>query len=54
MGKLAVAALKTSMFALIFCQVGVTAMDTAVTQPKPDYAVTATPYLPIQRLEPAR
>jgi hypothetical protein len=54
MGKLAVAAAKTSMFALIFCQVGVTVTDTAVTQPKPDYAVTATPYLPIKRLQPAR
>ena len=41
----------TSFFALIFCQLGVTA-TAADTRPKPDYAVETNPYLPIQSLHP--
>src|SRR5216684_2093164 len=37
----AISAAMTTVFALIFCQVGVTAMDAASTQPKP-YEIMAT------------
>jgi hypothetical protein len=48
----AIAVAMTILFALISFQVGVTATDAASTQPKPDYAVTSAPYLPIRWLEP--
>jgi len=41
----------TSLFALVFWQVEVRATDTVLE--KPDYAITANSYLPIQRLRPA-
>jgi len=48
---IAIAVAITSLFALVFWQVEVRATDTVLE--KPDYAITANSYLPIQRLRPA-
>jgi len=47
----AISVATTSLLALVFWQVEVKATDTVLQ--KPDYAITANSYLPIQRLRPA-
>jgi hypothetical protein len=49
---IAIAAVMTSLFALVFWQFGMNKTDAASTGPKLEYYLTTTPYLPIQRLEP--